>query len=301
MPDLQLPDFQVEHVFATLSETIDWGLTVSNIPAFWKETDGKDVTVCVLDTGCPTHIDLKEAITDCKDFTDSSTADKQGHSTHVCGIIGARKNNIGVIGVAPGCNIIVGKVLSDNGQGNFDWLIKGLEWAIEKKADIVNMSLGANTSSDIHPVKNAIEKCLKLGITLVTAVGNENSPTLNIPARYGTIAVGAMDKNKKKASFSNTGLGIGFVAPGVDIYSTWIDNQYVKSSGSSMAAPIISGICALILSKHKKNPQSKTPITNQSQMFEHLKRLVVDLGSPGYSKDYGYGLVDLSKYQDDDD
>ena len=154
-------------------EKMNWGIKTLGISKLWKETKGENIKVLVLDTGaCELHPDLKGAIKRVRNFTDSPTnKDCDGHSTHVSGIIGARENGIGVIGIAPKCDIYIGKVLNDSGQGFNSWVANGIRWGIEIGVDIINLSLGSSVGD--NNLYSAIKEAYKKNIAVVCAVGNE--------------------------------------------------------------------------------------------------------------------------------
>lgn len=282
------------HLKSIGKDFIDWGLHAIMAPAAWQKTKGESIKVAVLDTGVdPEHPDLKSRIKDMKDFSNSSTGvkDVQGHGTHVAGIIAGCDNGIGMVGVSPKVDLYIAKVLGDKGNGSYQSIINGMEWAIEKEVDIINMSLG---SSQVPPkaFHEAIKKAYDKGIILIAATGNENS-SVAYPARYDEVlAVGAIDQEYNKASFSNYGIKNQISAPGVDILSCYKHGQYAKLSGTSMATPIITGAAALYLSYLKKNNQPKPTV---SELYKALKQATVDLGQEGKDWMYGAGVINLSK------
>lgn len=298
-PIFFLPPFKAQSVFLTLSETIDWGLSGLNIPDFWKYTKGAGVKVAVLDTGIASHhIDLKEAIILSRDFTGSSTgvSDTNGHGTHVAGIIGARQNNGGVIGVAPECKLLIGKVLNNSGGGSLDSVVKGIEWAIENGADIINMSFGS-PGVYFPSIRTAIDKALKKNIFVICAAGNGgmNREQISFPANYDpVISVGAINEKWEIAKFSSKGKHLDIVAPGDGITSTYPLNTYMKLSGTSMAAPFVSGLAALALAKHR-NYGGGTKLNTQHQLFQHLIKTAIDLDERGWDEASGYGLINPKK------
>ncbi|MBI3463995.1 MAG: S8 family serine peptidase, partial [Planctomycetes bacterium] len=116
----RLPPFTCEATFVALAEQIDWSLAAYKIPQHWVQTRGQGIKVAVLDTGVDLdHPDLAAAIDEARDFTDSPSGprDRNGHGTHVAGTIAARRNEAGVVGVAPECHLLIGKVLGDDGSG----------------------------------------------------------------------------------------------------------------------------------------------------------------------------------------
>jgi major intracellular serine protease len=196
----------VEATCVALAETIDWGLAAYNLPAAWRETRGEGVTVAVLDTGVdPQHPDLAEAIVGLRDFTASrgGPVDSHGHGTHVAGAIAARQNDVGLMGLAPACKLLVGKVLGDDGSGDERAIVAGIEWACGQGADILSLSFGSPRPSA------AIERALKAAVAdgkfVICAAGNDGRPdSVGYPARWTfTIAVGAVDRQGRLARFSS--------------------------------------------------------------------------------------------------
>jgi subtilisin family serine protease len=266
------------------------------VPSLWAKTKGKGITIAVIDTGASVnHPDLVGAIADAQDFTGSpyGSADKQGHSTHCCGIIGARDNQIGIVGVAPEATVVCGKVLGDNGSGSGVSVSNGILWAVQKKVDIISMSLGSPYPD--QRIKDAIDVALAAGIPVIAAAGNEgpNLDTVGYPARFpGVISVGSIDRSKQISRFSSRGDRVDIAAPGDQITSTYLNNGYATLSGTSMATPFVAGVCALLLAVRKAAGMEKlTP----DKLIDLLHRTSVDLGSPGVDTDYGFGLVNPEK------
>lgn len=254
-----------------------------------------------MDTGIIDHPDLKVNIKGGINFTTSNPkdyVDRQGHGTHVAGIIAAEDNAIGVIGVAPKAEIYAVKVLGDQGHGSFDMIVKGIDWAVDNKMDIISMSLGSSASStQIH---EAVKRAYKKNITVVAAAGNDGDEyddnDMGYPARYPeTIAVGSINKYMKRSWFSSDGEELDIMAPGEEIYSTYLKNEYAILSGTSMATPFITGILALLISEHRKSKSKKTPIDTPEQIREHLIRTADDAGEIGKDNFYGYGIVSPTK------
>ena len=179
---IRLPPFRIEATFTTLSETIDWGLTAYHIPDHWKATRGKNIKVAVLDTGIDeAHPDLKDAIDDARDFTRSrfGPIDRHGHGTHTAGTIGARQNDVGVVGVAPDCRLLIGKVLGDDGSGSSATVAAGIDWACDSGSDVISLSLGSPEPDDV--LLAAVECAASKGKFIIAAAGNDgrdNSVTI---------------------------------------------------------------------------------------------------------------------------
>jgi len=280
------------------AETIDWGLKLLGIPPLWKETQGEGIKVGVLDTGIALeHPDLQPAILKAQDFTRSpSTAyDAQGHGTHVSGIIAARRNAKGIVGVAPQSKIIAAKVLNDEGAGTSQDIVAGIHWAIESGADILSMSLGSPEPDEgIH---QALLLAISKGVFVITAAGNEGPDldTVGYPAGFPEmVAVGSIDRRKHLSQFSSRGRQVDVVAPGDQITSCYPPRSYATLSGTSMATPFISGVVALALAKHRKMG-GKTPLRTQQDLIEHLCRTSADAGLAGFDPLYGCGIVNPAK------
>ena len=287
---LPINEMKFESVVSVLSETTDWGQIFTGIPEAHKYTRGEGIKVAILDTGAPNHIDVNDNVLTSVDCTGSGATDAQGHGTHVCGIVAALENGMGIIGVAPKAQLIPIKVLGNNGTGNYEYIISGIKKAIELKADIINMSLGAPFQPPPQ-MKWALKEAYDAGIIIVAAAGNDGGP-VNFPAKYDeVIAVAAVDRNGKLANFSSHGPEIAISAPGVGIYSTFLNNQYAVLNGTSQASPLVAGICALILSWSRSNPDVTKHIHNTQEMLKALDELCDPVGRIGFSgKDGDIGL-----------
>jgi len=304
-PQVKLPPFKVENVMASLSQVIDWGLTQSKVPDTWRVTQGEGVTVYVLDSGGTDHPDLKNNVAGSKSFVAESVEDKNGHSTHCAGIICAENNAGGMVGVAPKAKVVLFKVLTNNGSGPLSSVVNALNFCIEinqgqhpefPKVDVISMSLGAGMG--ISQMETALNKLKEMNIPVVCAAGNDGARGISFPAKYdSTIAIGAHDKYKRIANFSNYGPSVDFVAPGVDIYSTYPNRRYAKLSGTSMATPFVSGIIALMLSKHAKQEKEtgKNDCKTVDQIIEHLIKYSIDNGPAGKDEKWGNGIIDVRK------
>ncbi|WP_057773829.1 S8 family serine peptidase [Cytobacillus dafuensis] len=252
-------------------------------PAAWEAGyDGKGVKVAVLDTGIdPNHPDFKDSnnqyiVKEAKNFTtDPDWVDHHGHGTHVASTIAGSgaasggKNK----GVAPAAELLVGKVLDNNGDGTESGIIAGMQWAVQEQADIVSMSIGTNTPSDgTDPMSQAVNNLSETSDTLfVIAAGNAGSrkSTLGSPgAAEKALTVGAVDKSQTEflAAFSSRGPVINnyrvkpeITAPGVGIIAaraagtnmgTPIDDNYTSANGTSMATPHVAGAAAILKQRH---------------------------------------------------
>jgi len=215
--------------------------------------NGIGKTAWIVDSGIDfDHPDLTVDQARSRSFVEGQTSadDQNGHGTHVAGIIGAKNNTIGVLGVASGASLVSLRVLDKDGEGNLSYIIQALAY-INTNADVgdvVNMSVGGEEGSDIldQQVKNTAAR----GIYFAIAAGNENKlANLSSPARVNAsniYTISAVDSLDNFASFSNYGNDVvDFAAPGVRILSTWMDNRYAYASGTSMAAPHVAGLLLL--------------------------------------------------------
>ncbi|MFD3470419.1 S8 family serine peptidase [Streptomyces sp. NPDC058682] len=231
--------------------------------------DGKGTKVAVLDTGTDLdHPDLRGRVLASKNFTDSDTdADRQGHGTHTSSTVGGSGAESGGAkkGVAPGAELLSGKVLNDAGYGLDSWIIAGMEWATLAKADVVSMSLGdpSQTACD-DPLAAAAERLSQQGPLFVVAAGNSGpgNNTVSSPGCAASVlTVGAVDRDDRTAAFSSRGpaglhhtLKPEIAAPGVGISAAAAGGRgvyaYQSMSGTSMATPHVAGAAALVKQRH---------------------------------------------------
>ncbi len=288
---VKLPPFTVDKVYVTLAELVDWGLAMLGIPQAWTITKGSGIKVAILDTGVVlNHPDLVGTIGDYENFVDGETIDDlNGHGTHVCGIVAARKDGAGVVGVAPECSLLVGKVLDGAGEGPDTGVASGIDWAVAHGANVISMSFGTSESSTT--IQAAIQRATAAGVVCVAAAGNygPSLDTITYPAMYGEcISVGATGQDRRVADYSSRGPKVDIVAPGSNITSTYLSDGYAKMSGTSMAAPFVSGVIALYLAKLKA---SNEHLLTKAQMLAALIRTATDIELPGRDYAAGYGLI----------
>ena len=262
--------------------------------------DGSGVVVAILDTGVDDgHIELSDSVIATKNFVGGNGEDIDGHGTHVSGIVTGNGmieiNGNYATGVSPGADIMVGKVCGPIYCYDSD-IEAGIEWAVDNGADIISMSLGGGDYTgycDEDPLANKSNWAVDQGVVVVASSGNYGSAVVAPACGTKVIAVGAVDENDVRASWSSYGEALDFVAPGVSILSTYscyipglnCDNfHYAYMSGTSMATPHVTGMIALIL---QANP-SLTP----SQVKQLLIDTAVDLGDSGKDDYYGYGRID---------
>ncbi|MFZ3580150.1 S8 family peptidase [Virgibacillus sp. DJP39] len=297
---VQVIPYLVNEEMDQIDNEIPKGIKLIQAPEIWQVTKGKGVTVAILDTGCDiNHPDLMERVVGGKNFTDDDSdnpaiyMDYAGHGTHVAGTIAATLNNEGVTGVAPEANLLIVKVLNKKGFGQYDWIIDGINFAIEQKVDIISMSLGGPTD---HPkLYEAIKSAVNENILVVCAAGNEGDGNFSTdefayPGSYNeVISVGAIDLNRHSSDFTNSNNELDLVAPGEKILSTYLGGKYATLSGTSMAAPHASGALALI--KIEANNYFDRELS-EPELYAQLIKRTVPLGlSP---KLEGNGLLYLT-------
>ncbi|MGI5377826.1 S8 family peptidase [Streptomyces sp. CA-251387] len=256
--------------------SLDKSVPQIGAPKAWEAGyDGKGVKIAVLDTGVDaTHPDLKDQVIAAKNFSPAATAeDKVGHGTHVASIAAGTGAKSGgkYKGVAPGADILSGKVLDDQGFGDDSGILAGMEWAAEQGAQVVNLSLGGQDTPDVDPLEAAVNKLsAEKGILFAIAAGNSGPQSVGSPGSAdAALTVGAVDDKDKLADFSSTGprLGDGAIkpdvtAPGVDITAasakgSLIEQEvgekpagYLTISGTSMATPHVAGAAAILKQQH---------------------------------------------------
>ncbi|MEM8832888.1 MAG: DUF5942 domain-containing protein, partial [Cyanobacteria bacterium P01_G01_bin.19] len=253
-----------------------WNFRNINIEKAWDETQGEGVTVAVIDTGVSKVPDLKlTKFTKGYDFVNDKddASDDQGHGTHVAGTIAQSTNNgYGVAGIAYKANIMPLKVLSASGGGTVSDIAEAIKFAANNGADVINMSLGGGGASSI--MEEAIKYAHSKGVTIIAAAGNENRNSSSYPARYpDVISVSAIDSAGQKAPYSNFGAGVDISAPGGSESGKIVQNTvnprtgesvFAGFQGTSMAAPHVAGVAALIRATGIDSPDEIRDILKQS-------------------------------------
>jgi subtilisin family serine protease len=277
-----------------------WALRKVSAPRAWSTETGAGaaVTVAVLDTGADlTHPDLVGTLLTGANLVDPGTPpqDDHMHGTHVAGIVAARTNNrVGVAGVSWAARVLPLKALGANGSGTTCTVVEGILYAAAQGVDVLNMSIGA-----AGPCPSAVQAALNVahaaGVLSVAAAGNDgagaNAP--ESPANCAhTLAVAATDSRDRPAVFSNHGAYVDVAAPGVDILSTVLDPKtgrhfYGAISGTSMAAPMVSGLAALLAARH--------PDWTPDAIAARIVATAVDLGARGRDDRYGTGRIDADR------
>jgi len=311
---------------------LQWDMPQIEMPGAWDIADGSGVTVAVVDSGVAyenysVYAKAPDLAGTCfvsgYDFVngDAHPNDDNGHGTHVAGTIAETTNNgIAMAGVAPGACIMPVKVLADDGYGSYAGVADGISWATDHGAQVINLSLTGSYSSS---VEDAVNYALANDVVVVAATGNGGDdqigdPSPGCPACHdGVLAVGATDYNMDRTYYSNYGCSVyggclDIMAPGGDVYADengdtyadgilqeslaiWCDPYatpgdytafaYCFGAGTSMAAPHVAGAAALIL--------ETSPSLTADEVRDVLISTAMDLGTPGYDLEYGYGLVNV--------
>ncbi|WP_028609477.1 S8 family peptidase [Paenibacillus harenae] len=229
---------------------IPWGVNQIRAPHAWSTTTGHRVRVGVIDTGVDfNHPDLRQSLSRGINLLNRSMLphDDNGHGTHIAGTIAAANQIQGMIGVAPRALISPVKAFDHNGSAFVSDIILGIEWCVRNRMNVINMSFGMKTRS--KALLSAVTNAYNAGVIIVASSGNDGKRrSIDYPARYPqTISVGATNKLRRIAPFSNRGSYIDIYAPGDKIVSSWLRGKYNEMSGTSMATSHVSGAIALLL------------------------------------------------------
>ncbi len=226
-----------------------WALPHIQAEIAWNEMDDLNaITVAVIDTGvCMSHEDLVGRVLDKGyDFVDNDDdpEDVFGHGCSVAGIIAANiDNGIGIAGFAPNSSILPVRVLGPSGSGSMADVAAGIVYAADNGADIINLSLGSMVGSQV--TQDAVNHAIAKGVTVIASAGNSGGDLPGFPARYeNVVAVGAIDPNGGRSSFSNKGGDIW--APGRDVHTIFLDNGYKALNGTSFSAPYVAAMAAVL-------------------------------------------------------
>lgn len=297
-PDFKVDENSVIARSAFAEDFYDWNLVMLNLPKIHESWTGKEVKIGVIDTGFfVEHPDFGNNITSAS-FVGGNSNDVNGHGTHVLGTIGMQKNGKGLVGVAPDATFFAAKVLDDNGFGSPNSVADGIRWCVDNGCHIINGSLGMSAYNT--EIANVIEYAVSKGVICVFASGNDDASKISFPSSLkDVISVGAIDYKKLLAWFSNTGINLDIVAPGVEIKSAWPNGNYKNAQGTSMAAPHVSGVIALYF-EFFKDIHERFPTLSEvkSWMYLHSE----DLGTEGKDKETGHGLIttEFMDYKEDD-
>jgi subtilisin family serine protease len=236
-----------------------YGLINISAPQAWDRTTGSSSTlVAVLDTGVnyqhedlQGRIDLEKAYDFVNNDSDPMDDHYSSHGTGVVGVIAAAtNNNIGIAGLNWQAKILPVKVLDGHGNGDIDFICEGIMYAVDKGADVINMSFGHYFID--QELMEACENAYNAGVVLVAAAGNDGISAFAYPANYsGVMSVASVDQNDQRSIWnstksSNYGSWIDVCAPGTDILTTSMSDEYAFENGTSFACPYVSGLASLV-------------------------------------------------------
>ncbi|HET7558346.1 MAG TPA: S8 family peptidase [Limnochordia bacterium] len=267
-------------------QAVPWNIWRIGAPDAWSVTRGKGVVIGVIDTGIALdHPDLNGNLAAGYNALrpGRSAHDDNGHGSMVAGVIAALDNEIGVVGVGPRLAVAPVKALDANGSGRLSAIVDALQWCLENRIPIVNLSIGLPGRSVV--LHQAVERAYERGLFLVAAVGNggPRADSVEHPARLPfVVGVGASTPENRVAAFSARGEGIDLTAPGVEIRSTH-PGGYRVISGTSIAAPHVSAVAGLILAANGPLP----PAEIRHRLLKSGRRLAGESLSA-----QGRGLVD---------
>lgn len=254
---------------------------------------GKGITVAVIDSGVNPHPELDDRVTrkTCLLFSDPTSENGLdetgiGHGTHVAGIIAGKS-----CGVAPECSVLSIKVFSGMNECAYLDVADGIHAACDAKAHIINLSLGFGSSPDgfMQPVHVAIQRAVSEGILVVAAAGNTGDSRNWYPAAYPeVVSVGAVDFDKRAALFTTRNGAVDLAAPGTNILSSGLNGKMVRMSGTSMAAPHVSGMAALIAGEYLDRFGERMP---ENELYRALMMASVDIGIKGRDDETGVGFA----------
>lgn len=242
------PDYFVSAQATAIDPLINqqWSLRAMNIPVDLPD-DLPEVRVAIIDSGICQHFELSGKVLQGYDFVDGDVnpQDEMGHGCAVAGIVAANWDGQGIAGIAPNARLLVYRVLNAQGSGRYSHVASAIVRAVDEGAQIINMSLGGVNSSQL--LQDAVNYASSNGVMLIAAAGNNGIDSALYPAAYANVvSVGAFDSEGLRAPFSNYGK-VDIWAPGVDVLSLTLADDYNVFSGTSFAAPNVAGLAALEL------------------------------------------------------
>jgi type VII secretion-associated serine protease mycosin len=269
-----------------------WQLETLNVAEAWTYANGAGVTVAVIDSGVDArHPDLVGQVLPGLDLVDTKGDgdDLVGHGTTVAAIIAGRgDDNVGVIGIAPKARILPVRVLDEENRYDDAVVVaKGVRWAVDNGARVINLSLGGNGTS--AALAAALDYAFAKDVVVVACTGNTSAssdPEVWYPAREpGVIAVAGMERDGRRLwGGSITGKETVVTAPATDLVGARAGGEYWRVQGTSFAAPMVSGTAALI--------RSRWPTMPAGEVINRIIRTAKDLGTAGRDATFGFGMVD---------
>lgn len=274
------------------TEEPEWNIDILNLENGGRKPADTKIRVAVIDSGMDANEDIE--VTERKNFVPGQEGispvyeDCTGHGTSVAGIIAAKKNKTGITGVNPHVELYSARVLDKDNQAKISQIIAAIDWAVDKKVNILNLSFG--TAKDSEALHSAIRRAARHNILIIAAAGNGEK--IEYPAAYEeTVAVGSIGTDGQVSQNSARGSELELVAPGEQVLSTGMLGGVMAGSGTSLAVPYVTGVASLLWEKDR-------------DADAELIRMVLDTGAKKYGdqEKYGYGLVDyeyaMSIYDD---
>lgn len=246
---IQIHSFTPSSPVEKNGNSLPWGVKAIRAPQAWSKSTGVHIKIGVIDTGADfLHPDLKSSLASGINLLHRGMLpiDDNGHGTHIAGTLAAAGGTRGMMGVAPRSLIYPVKAFDHTGAAYVSDIVLGIDWCVQNRIDLINMSFGMKTRSKaLHDV---VVKAYRAGIPIIASSGNDGKRGGDYPARYAeTIAVGAIDRKRRVASFSNRGSYIDVYGPGENVTSCWLKEGYKEMSGTSMATSHVTGAAALLL------------------------------------------------------
>lgn len=255
--------------------------------AAWAEEFDQEIIIAILDTGIDyNHPDLRDRVLPGYNILNNKAIalDDNGHGTNIAGIIAARSNNnAGIAGIVPNAKLMPIKVLDAAGKSDSFYVGQGIRYAADNGANIIVIASGESVYTPF--IAEAAEYAYNLGVLIVAATGNK-SIEINYPAALPhVIAVGAVDRNDRYLDYSNYGQQIDVVAPAEGIYTTGLNNTYLATSGTSVAAPQVAALAAILMQKH--------PELSLKQLADLIRFSSDDVGDFGWDERTGFGRINF--------
>jgi subtilisin family serine protease len=279
------------------ARSLEWDIPDVMADSAWSNiSQKKTVKIAVVDTGVDYNNSLLKGKIDVSDgynfiSNNSNAMDDSGHGTGVTGIIATNSNvkSKDLIGVTGNLNveIIPVKVLDSSGTGDSDIIAEGIQYAADKGADIINLSFGGKGSAP--EIDSAIQYAKSKGSFVVAAAGNDNADVKDYsPASNSNVfTVSALNMRNSKSYYSNYGYNVQGAAPGDNILSVELNNQYYFMTGTSMASPIVSSVAAMV--------KAANPNLNSTQIAQILDESTDKIGTQHRNIYYGYGKINAVK------
>jgi subtilisin family serine protease len=254
---------------------------------------GAGALVAIVDSGIDaSHPDLAGKVIAGPDFIDGGAPDDAyGHGTHLAGIVAAGSDNdVGGTGIAPAAKLLAVRVLDEHNNGSVSTISRGIDAATDAGADVINLSLNwPGSTADLSRVRAAMQRAADAGIAIIVAAGNSGRDHCQEPVlEHRALCVGAIDADDRLASYSSHGTGLGIVAPGTNVVSTWPGGLYASTTGTSEAAAQASGVAALLAGMGLRG----------EAIIQRLELTARDIGAVGYDEQTGFGMLDAARAVD---